>query len=77
MASLPDGIVVSMKSVDRGMGVEFKVTGDLIKCKNCAFHFMFHDRTVNTTYDFCDEYDVKTNPEGYCWKAVRKDVLDG
>ena len=81
MASLPDGIVVAMRSIDKGTGIEFKVIENLIKCKNCLFCEikdieLDRDTTIKDAF-YCEEYEKITNPEGYCFRAFRKDALDG
>ena len=79
MAKFPDGTILMYKANARELTVEV-TTQELIKCKNCLYcsiEQLVIDGNIMNSCEYCNLYKAFVNPEGYCYRASRKDVADG
>ena len=70
MASLPDGVIFTMESADKGTAVKFNFLQDFVFCKNCKYHAQ--DMVCNHPVEWGNEESRNhCNPEWFCADGER------
>ena len=69
MASLPDGVIFTMKSKDKGTAVEFNYLKYFVFCKNCKYATAQDNECV-----WCGHVDdgLAHDPDWFCADGERR-----
>jgi hypothetical protein len=78
MAELPDGVIFTMKSADKGTAVKFEFLQKLVFCRNCKW-FEVHPASQLFGWEesYCCNNPRLTDQEGISTKGLNWFCADG